>query len=129
MKKLFVLSALVALGLAVPAQADKPMTHPAPYKCPAQKKGLNATGSLRSGSLQTGSKAGTYDGTLTVDVKRANHKAAIGIQMFTLSGARVHFGKGVTFTTLVPGDRVIVHGKITALPRHCGTAGFTPAIT
>jgi hypothetical protein len=27
------------------------------------------------------------------------------------------------------GSRVGLHGKITALPKHCSTVGFTPTIT
>jgi hypothetical protein len=156
MKRAIVIGALSALVSAVPALAAKPPhpTHPvhpvhpttpngqnsgsggggnanggSKSNCSALNKGYYATGTLVSGTLTPGSKAGTFDGTLTVTVSRANHKSATPSQTFTLAGARVHFGKGVTSTTLAAGDRVTVHGKITALRHGCDSTGFTSATT
>jgi hypothetical protein len=91
--------------------------------------GYYGRGTLVSGTLTPGAKKDHYDGTLTVDVSRANHKAPKGSQTFTLMDARVRFGKGVTSTTLTAGDRVVLHGKITVLPRKCDSTGFTSVIT
>lgn len=148
MKKALVVSAASAMA-AVPAWAAKPAhpshpvhpSHPAHAQgkthghsnkgksCVAHKRGYNANGTLVSGALTPGGKKDHYDGTLTVDVTRANHKAPTGSQTFTLTDARVHFGKGVTSTTLAAGDRVRLHGKITELPKRCDSTGFAPAIT
>lgn len=140
MKKSIVAGTLCAVAFAVPAVAAQPShpTHPAhggnsPSKgsrnCNARNRGYYATGTLVSGSLTAGTTAGHFDGTLAVTVSRADHKAGTGSQTYTLTNARVHFGKGVSSTTIAAGDRVKVHGKITALPHGCDTTGFTPAIT
>jgi hypothetical protein len=97
--------------------------------CAALSQGYYARGELVSGTLSPGTKKDRYDGTLTVDVARANHRAATGTQTFTLTNARVRFGKGVDKSALAAGDRVVLHGKITALPHGCSTTGFSPTIT
>ena len=139
MKRLALAIAAAALVAVVPAQA-KP-AHPSDplHKglknegkhrgtCKVRKVGYNASGTLVLASL---TKVGNhrYDGTITVDVTRANHRAPKGSQTFTLTNARVLFGKGVDQMTPAPGSRVRLHGKITALPRHCDSTGFTPTIT
>ena len=43
--------------------------------------------------------------------------------------ARVRFGKGVSKSPLAAGDRVVLHGRITDLPRECSAKGFSPTIT
>ena len=80
-------------------------------------------------ALTLAAKKGHFDGTMTVDVTRANHKAATGMQTFTLTNARVRFGKGVSATAPAAGSRVRVHGKITVLPHGCATTGFTATTT
>jgi hypothetical protein len=134
----FLTAALVAV---VPAQAKKPIhrSHPAHPShtnkghhrgtCKVRKVGYNASGTLVSATLTPAAGEGRYDGTITVDVTRANHKAPKGTQTFTLTDARVRFGKGVDQTAPAAGSRVRLHGKITALPHHCDSAGFTPTIT
>ena len=144
MKKVAVLVSSFALVGAIPASAAKPMhpahpSHPTAGKgagqgshtgsCAALNKGYYATGPLVSGMVTPGTKKDRYDGTLTVDVKRANHRARHGSQTFRLNDARVRFGKGVSKTTLTAGERVILHGKITALRHGCSTSGFSPKIT
>jgi hypothetical protein len=135
MRKLAAAVSASALLAAVPAWAENPPhpshpSHPASGRCTTpHKEGFYARGILVSGTLTPGTQAKHFDGTLTVDVKRANHKAPTGSQTYTLDGARVHFGQGVTADTLAAGDRVVLHGKITALPKHCGSASFTPSIT
>ncbi len=135
MKKLTTAIAVSALMAAVPAWAAKP-THPAHpshgkgNSCTTPlNKGFYARGALISGTLTPGTRANHFNGSLTVDVTRANHKAPTGTQTYTLTDARVHFGKGVTATTIAAGDRVVLHGKITALPKKCSSTGFTPTIT
>ena len=143
MKKVAVLVSSFVLVGAIPASAAKPAhpahpahpSHPTAGKgsgkgsCAALNKGYYATGALVSGTVTPGAKKDRYDGMLTVDVKRANHRARHGSQTFTLNNARVRFGKGVSKTALAAGERVILHGKITALRHGCATSGFSPTIT
>src|ERR1700722_5188561 len=144
MKKALAVASLSALVAAVPAFVAKapPPTHPAqpnnsaPGKsnsggrsCNALNKGYNGSGTLVSAALTPGTGTNRFDGSLTVDLTRANHKAATGQQTFTLTNARVRFGKGVDPTAPAAGDRVRLHGKITELPHGCSTAGFTSATT
>ncbi len=60
---------------------------------------------------------------------KANHHGVTGNQTFTLDHVRVKFHHGVDPTAPAPGSRAKLHGKITQLPRHCPTGGFTPTIT
>jgi hypothetical protein len=143
MKRFALLVSLVALVAVVPATAAKPPHpshpgHPAhpvggqgggTRSCTARHEGYNATGSLVTAALTPGTKKDRYDGTLTVDVTRANHKAPTGSQTFTLMNARVRFGKGVSNTAPAAGDQVRLHGTITVLPHGCATSGFVPVIT
>jgi hypothetical protein len=90
--------------------------------------GFRAYGTVTSGSLTAGTGKDRFNGSLTVNVTRANHGATTGSQTYTLTNARVRFGKGVDPMSLT-GDRVIVHGTLTALPRRCSTTGFTSTTT
>jgi hypothetical protein len=147
-KKFVALVSISALAIAVPAWAAKPPhpthpTHPShpahpahpgggaggSGSCSALNKGYRASGALVSSSLTPGTGKNRFGGSITVDVARANHKAATGSQTFTLTNARVRFGKGVDPTAPAPGDRVTLHGKITELPHGCSTTGFTSTIT
>lgn len=143
MKKFALLLAVTAFAIVVPAEAKTP-THPSHPAHPSQSskgskgsgrgctprnKGYNASGTLMSAALTPAAKKDHYDGTITVDLTFVNHKAATGSQSFTLTNARVRFGKGVSSTAPAAGSRIHVHGKMTALPRHCSSTGFTPTIT
>ncbi len=131
MKRITVLGALGALVLAVSAQAT-PVYSPAPpagsHRCLPHTSGYNASGVLVSASL-TAEGHGRYSGTLEVNLGKANHRAPTGDQTFTLASAKVKFHHGVDPTAPAPGSRVKLHGKITALPKHCPSEGFTPTIT
>lgn len=138
MKRFALLSAVMTFAIVVPAQADKPAhpshpAHPSPTRkapsCTPRNEGYNASGTLMSATLTPGTKKGHYDGTITVDVTRANHKAATGTQTYTLTDARVRFGKGVDSTAPAPGSRVRLQGKITVLPHGCPDSGFTATTT
>lgn len=143
MKRTLTIVSALALAVAVPAWAAKPPhpthpthpTHPATSKgggksgCTAKNEGFRAYGTLTSAALTPGTGAGRYDGSLTVDVTKANHKSLTGSQTFTLTNARVRFGKGVDPTAPASGDRVVLHGKTTALPHGCSATGFTPTVT
>jgi hypothetical protein len=139
------LAAICGFALAVPAQADKP-AHPAhpvkpskpakpdkpkhqpnSHKCVAHAVGYNASGTLVKATLKKLAD-GRYDGTIEVNVTRANHKAGTGDTTFTLTDARVKFHNGVDATNPAPNSRVGLHGKITQLPHSCSTTGFTPII-
>ena len=143
MKRFALLSAVMTFAIVVPAQADRPAhpshpahpAHPSPPptrkapSCTSRNEGYNASGTLTSATLTPGAKKGHYDGTITADVTRANHKAATGAQTYTLTDARVRFGKGVDSTAPAPGSRVRLQGKITVLPHGCPTSGFTATTT
>jgi hypothetical protein len=130
MRKIVVLalSVLGVLALAGPAQAGPQYASPHGHSCSPHSVGYNAWGTLVSSSL-TVDADGRYSGTIEVDVKRANHGGATGVQTYTLTAARVKFHNGVDPNAPAPGSRVRVHGKVTKLNKHCSTEGFTPTIT
>jgi hypothetical protein len=99
------------------------------HSCAARNEGYNASGTLMSATLTPATKKGHNDGTITVDVTRANHEAMTGTQTFTLTDARVRFGKGVSSTAPAAGSRVRVHGEVTVLPHGCSSTGFTATVT
>jgi hypothetical protein len=156
MKRFALTIGVAALVAAVPAWAAKPPhpthpthpTHPAHPStpsadsgttgnagpqgggaCKVQNKGFDATGTLVSAALTPGTKKGHFNGSITVDVTRANHKGATGTETFTLSNARVAFGKGVVSTAPAAGDRVSLHGRVTTLAHECSMTGFTATTT
>jgi hypothetical protein len=141
MKRFALLSAVMTFAIVVPAQADKPVhpshpahpAHPSPMgsgpSCTPRNEGYNASGTLVSAMLTPGTKKGHFDGTITADVTRANHKAATGPQTYTLINARVQFGKGVSSTAPAPGSRVRLQGRTTVLPHGCPSAGYTATTT
>lgn len=149
MNKPILLAGLAAAALvAVPAQAHHSTKHPDQAKGPKAAKpdctkplsvGYNAVGTLVEASLTQSAGQGTarrgddrYDGSVKVDVKRANHKAPKGEQTFTLTGARVRFydsNHDKVADQPKAGDRVALHGKITRLRKGCDAAGFNPVIT
>ncbi|HMJ32606.1 MAG TPA: hypothetical protein VK501_01720 [Baekduia sp.] len=143
MRTLALVGAIGALAVVAPAQADKPAhppkpAHPAkpaqPAKPPKAKdctpnnRGFRAAGSLGAAALAKNAD-GTYSGTITADVKKANRSAPTGSQTYTLDHAKVKFHHGVDPVAPGPGSRVTVHGKITGLPKSCSTTGFTPSVT
>ncbi len=145
MRKFLLLTVIGALGVTGAAQAAKPPhpahpvhpVHPAHghgskangKACYVHKRGYNAAGTLVSSALTPGTGHDRYNGTIVVDVTRANHRAPTGAQTFTLTDARVVFHHGVDSTAPGAGSHVGLHGTITELPKRCSTTGFTPAIT
>jgi hypothetical protein len=138
MKRFALLFTITAFTVAVPATAQKPPhpshpTHPSPgskgHHCTPRNEGYNGSGALVSATLTPAAKKGHYDGTITVDLARANHKAPTGTQTFTLTNARVRFGKGINPTAPAAGSRVQLHGKITVLAGGCSAQGFTATTT
>jgi hypothetical protein len=135
MRKTAALASLGALMVLVPTVAAKPSKPDRPDKpnkppkaCTAHRAGYDARGSLIASALMPAGK-GRYNGTIEVDVKKANHGAPTGDQTFTLTGAKVKFHHGVDRTSPAPGSEVGLHGTITKLPKGCSTSGFTPMIT
>jgi hypothetical protein len=145
-RKLALLTATLALaaipGLALAGGPKK--NHPTPHgpptttsptspsttACVADSEGYGATGTLIVAGTKLDPQAhGRYSGTIEVNVTRVNHHATTGDQTFPLTTARVKFHHGVTPSTLADGQRIKLHGKITELPKHCSTGGFTPQIT
>jgi hypothetical protein len=141
MRRIAVCGIALAVTLAVPANAKPPHpTKPAKSKdCTPHDVGYSARGTLVSQALtQTAggetSKRGDdrYSGTLTVDVKKANHRAPQGEQTYTVENARVHFSdadRDHVADTPKAGDRVKIHGKITKLGKKCDASGSTPTVT
>jgi hypothetical protein len=153
-KQILLPAALVAALAAVPAQAhDKPEgtgkpTHPAqaqgpkstshttttqstshPKKSkPTPTRAYVAHGIIQAAAL-TKNADGTYDGTLTVDVKQTNQHGRWSkktTQTFTLDNAKVHFGGGETDAK--QGDRVTIVGRIAKTKKaKASTDGTTPA--
>jgi hypothetical protein len=129
------LAAVPGLALAhgskkAPDGAPSTTAPTTPPPCVAHSEGYNATGTLvAAGTSLTTLGHGRYSGTIEVTLTKGNHHSTTGVQTFTLTNARVRFHHGVTATTLADGDRVKLHGKITVLPKHCSTVGFTPTIT
>jgi hypothetical protein len=125
-------------AFVVPASA-KPPTPAKAKDCTPHKVGYKAAGTLVSQALTQAKGADTakrgddrYSGTLTVDVKKANHRAPKGAQTYTVENARVHFyDADHNHVADVPkaGDRVKVSGKITKLRNQCDATGFAPAVT
>jgi hypothetical protein len=149
MRKILI-SAVAASAMAVvPALAAKPATAPTPNKpdhpakgmCkPKHVAGFNAKGTLIAANLTQSAGQGTtdtsddrYNGTVEVNVTKANHKAATGDQTYTLANSKVSFyndTNGQPVTTPVLGDTVHVHGKIGHAPKKCpGPTNVITAIT
>jgi hypothetical protein len=131
-----VLAALAVVAVVGPAQAEKPnppkapqSDPPKPNKCVSHHEGYNASGTLVLATLTSPLGNGRYNGPLEVNVTKANHHGATGIQKYALTEARVKFHHGVSSTAPEPGSRVKLHGKITELPKGCPTTGFTSTIT
>jgi hypothetical protein len=141
MRRIAVCGIVLAVTLAVPANAKPPHpTKPAkPRDCEPRDVGFNASGTLISQALTQTAGADTdkrgddrYSGTLTVDVKKANHHAPRGEQTYTVENGRVRFydaDRDHVADTPKPGDRVKVHGKITKLGKKCDATGSTPTVT
>jgi hypothetical protein len=139
MKRLTIVAAVAAVG-AVPAQAKDHNPRSAHQQdCTPHAVGYHATGTLVGQSLTQTAGAGTatrrddrYSGDVTVDLKRANHRAPTAAQTFTLTNARVKFydaNHDGTADQPKAGDRVQLYGKITKLRRRCDPTGFTPQIS
>ena len=148
MKKLALTTALVFAALAGPAAAKdhsdrsdhgdkaKPKTEHGQseqakgHKCMVHGSAYVAGGTLESGSL-TQNADGSYDGTLTVKVSRANHHAQADratSKAYTLTGARVKL-HGQDPAALKPGSRVKLQGKVTRLNAKCDQSAFTATTT
>jgi hypothetical protein len=125
MTRILMLAVLALATTAAGAQAHPPKPHPhgAADHCRPRAVGFHASGTLVSQALtQTaGGETSTkrddrYSGTITVEVKRANHRAARGAQTYTLDNDRVHFAHGAAPKA---GDRVKLYGKLTRARHGC----------
>jgi hypothetical protein len=143
MRKVVLLIALFAAVLALPAQAKPPKPHPShpakSHKCVPHAVGYRASGILVSESLTQTAGAATpkrgddrYSGTITVDIRKANHHAPKGVQTYALADVRVKFyDRDHNHLPDQPqaGDRVKLRGKITKLAKKCDQSGFTATVT
>lgn len=118
---------------AAPVTSTGPTTSPAPtksHKCRPHKVAYVATGTVVSWAATQNSN-GTWTGTITVQVKHANHHAASTKRTATtetLTNAKVRLGHGVA-NPPAAGSRVQVKGSITVLAKKCSQTGFAPTIT
>lgn len=131
MKKITALTTLALLVLVVSANAAPhytPAPPPGSHRCQPHSVGYNASGALVKASL-TEEEHHRYNGTLEVKLAKANHRAPIGDQTFTLAAAKVRFHHGIDPASPATGSRVRLHGKITQLAKRCPSEGFTPTIT
>jgi len=132
MRRIAILAtALLALAvIVVPAQAAKPPKPPKPPKCVAHAVSYNVSGTLTTAGALTANSDGTYSGSLTVKVTKANDHAKADkgtTRSYTLDHAKVSFGHGVSTTAPAVNSRVKLKGTITTEPKKC--AAFTPTIT
>jgi hypothetical protein len=131
-----------ALAIAVPAAAKPPHaippTHPShpshpatpdSHKCAAHKEAYIASGKFVSWSA-TSTDGRHFTGMITVDVTNTNHHAKTqkGTTVtYMLSSTKVTFGKGAN--PPAAGDRVVLIGKITAVPKKCTNQSAAGTIT
>ena len=138
MRKIFICTVALVAAFVVPASAHD--SKPAKAKsCTPHKIGYNASGTLVSQALTQSRGADTaergddrYSGTLTVNVRKANHRAPRGEQTYTVENARVKFydaDRNNIPDVPKAGDRVKLHGKITTLRKKCDRTGFTATVT
>jgi hypothetical protein len=121
MKRILMLAAVAFATTAAGAQAHPPKPHhDAANHCKPRAVGFHASGTLVSQALTQTAGADTstkrddrYSGTITVEVKRANHRAPKGVQTYTLDNDRVHGADPK------PGDRVKLYGKLTRARHGC----------
>jgi hypothetical protein len=124
MIRILMLAVLAFAATAAGAQAHPPKPHhDAAQHCKPRTIGFHATGTLVSQALTQTAGAETstkrddrYSGTLTVEVKRANHRAPEGTQTYTLDNDRVHFSHDAAPKA---GDRVKLYGKLTHARHGC----------
>ena len=133
MIRILTLAVLALAATAAGAQAHPPKPHHggAQQHCTPRTNGFHASGTLVSQALTQTAGAETstkrddrYSGTLTVEVKRANHRAPKGAQTYTLDNDRVHFSHGAAPKA---GDRVKLYGKLTHARKGCAEPA-TPAV-
>jgi hypothetical protein len=108
------------------------------HRCKPHSAAYVASGTLVSQGL-TKNADGSYSGTLSIEVKQANHHAASDkgkTVEYKVEGARVTFGlpsskpgEAAGLEDVKVGDRVKVIGKITVLAKNCPSTGFTPTTT
>jgi hypothetical protein len=124
MKRILMLAVVALATTAAGAQAHPPKPHhDAANHCKPRAVGFHASGKLVSQALTQTAGAETstkrddrYSGTVTVEVKRANHRSPTGVQTYTLDNDRVHFSHG---TAPKAGDRVKLYGKLTRARHGC----------
>jgi hypothetical protein len=103
------------------------------HKCAPHAVGYVASGTLEAQSL-TENANGTYSGSLSVDVTRANRHARgdLGKHEYTVEDVRVTFGlkdldgDAAGIDDIAAGDRARLLGRITTLAKKCPAGEFTP---
>ena len=129
MKRLIVATAAFAI-LAIPSVGLAKAPHAPKGNCLPHAVAYKVSGTLDSGSL-TANSDGTYSGSLTVQVTKAN-KHAKGVkgttQIYTLTSAMLKL-HGEDPAALTADSRAKLKGTITTLGKRCDQSGFTPTVT
>lgn len=120
------LGVLALAVVAAPVQAKAPKAQ----KCQPHAVAYEVSGTLVSGSL-TANSDGTYNGTLTVHVTKAEHHAKVDKgtdKSYTLDHAKVKLN-GQNPAALAANSRAHLTGTVTTLAKKCDHTGFTPTVT
>jgi hypothetical protein len=133
-KKLIMIAALVSAVVAPPVYAKGPKpappTPPAPKNCQVHSVSYEVSGTLVSGSL-TLNADGTYSGTITVHVTKANNHAKDDKgtdKSYTLTSSKANL-HGANPASLAVGSHVKLEGSVTTLAKKCNQSGFTATVT
>ncbi len=128
--KRFIVAAVAFAILAIPGVSLAKAPKPPKGECLPHAVAYVVSGTLSSGSVTVNSD-GTYSGSLTVQVTKAN-KHAKGdkgtTQTYTLASAKLKL-HGENPGALTANSRVKLKGTITTLAKNCDQSGFTPTVT
>ena len=132
MKKILLIAVFVLATAVAPVQAKAPKAPTAPKgnHCLPHAVSYRVSGTLDSGAL-TANSDGTYTGSLTVFVTKANNhaKADKGThKLYTLTSAKAKL-HGENPAALTLNSRVNLKGTITTLAKKCDQSTFTAVTT
>ena len=113
--------------------------HGKSHKCTPHRVAYVAAGTLAVVPTLTKNTDGTYNGEVTIKVKRFNHHAKVATETektYTLTNAHLVFALTDTNNDgsagtddLKVGDLVALIGKITTIAKKCDHSKFTPQVT
>ena len=130
MKRLMLMTVSALAILAMPGASLAKAPPPKAQKCQPHAVAYVVSGTFVSGSL-TANSDGTYSGSLTVHVTKANNHAKSDKgtnKAYTLTSAKVKL-HGENPAALTANSWVNLNGTITTLAKKCNQTGFTATIT